>query len=103
MPFVDVHRGWKNAEPSEHAHSTDAQNDLLPQPLFGVVRVQAMSDGAIPRLIALNFRIEKVDWDAANVSAPHQNVNGRIEKRDKNFQRFAVSVANQSDGIVGAI
>ena len=103
MPFVDVHRRGIDAQCFQDAHSADAEHDLLPQALLGIVGVEPMSDRTVPRLIGFHFGIEQIDWNAANVSAPYQHMNGRFEEWDLNSKRFIVFIEHQFDGIVGAV
>ena len=62
-----------------------------------------MRDGAIPGLIGFHFGIEQIDRNAADIRPPHEHMNGRIEQRNLNSQRFIVSVEHELDGIVSAV
>ena len=70
MTFVDVHGRGINVQRLQYAHSPDSQHDFLAQALLGIVGVEPMSYGAVPRLIGFHFGIEQIDGNTANISAP---------------------------------
>ena len=60
-----------DAERVERPHPTDAEQDLLAEPMLDVAAVETVGDATLLGGVLLDVGVEQVELDAAHVGPPH--------------------------------
>ena len=71
VALVGVEHVGFDAERPQRPHPTDAEHDLLAQPMVLVAAVEPVGDGDAVGRVALDVGVEQVQRDAADVGPPH--------------------------------
>ena len=76
VALVGVEDVGFDAERPQRPHATDAEHDLLAQPVVRVAAVEPVGDGDAVGRVALEVGVEQVQRDLADVGAPHPGDRG---------------------------
>ena len=76
----------------------DAEDDLLPETLLRVSRVEPRGYAPVLGVVAGDIRIEEVERYPADLDLPDGDVDGRVDVRDPDHQVFACRVEHPGDG-----
>lgn len=76
MPLIEMEDGRVEPELAQNPDPTNAQDQLLPQPVLAVASVEDVRDVARPRRVALDLRVEQVERDAPDPRAPDAEPDG---------------------------
>ena len=70
MAFVGVEHLGVQAQRAQHAHTADAEDDLLAQSVFGIAAVQPVGDGRTLGAVAVDRGVEQVQPHPAHLHRP---------------------------------